>query len=194
MSRIQPGRLCVSSAAVGAGRASVWIALRYASQRLTNAPGRHDLPVIEYRSHQLALFTALAKVYAMTFLLNHVKREYLHSPDGVPAELNHLISITKALTTWEMTEVVATCRERCGAQGIFSVNRIADYGSLLQGLVTAEGDNQVLLATAAGQLLARRDDRAAPQPPAPDGRDLPRCTPSCCATASTVCGRRRTSP
>jgi acyl-CoA oxidase len=172
MSRIQPGRLCVSSAAVGAGRASVWIALRYASQRLTNAPGRHDLPVIEYRSHQLALFTALAKVYAMTFLLNHVKREYLHSPDGVPAELNHLISITKALTTWEMTEVVATCRERCGAQGIFSVNRIADYGSLLQGLVTAEGDNQVLLATAAGQLLARRDDRAAPQPPAPDGRDL----------------------
>ncbi|QXE32942.1 hypothetical protein KQY30_00160 [Streptomyces sp. GMY02] len=172
MSRIQPGRLCVSSSAVGAGRASVYIALRYASRRLTNAPGRNDLPVIEYRSHQLALFTALAKVYAMTFLLNHAKRAFLVSPESIPAELNNLISITKALSTWEMTDVIATCRERCGAQGIFSVNRIADYGSLLQGLVTAEGDNQVLLATTAGQMLAQRDDRPAPKPPGQDGRGL----------------------
>ena len=170
MSRIQPGRLCVSSAAVGAGRASVYIALRYAARRLTNAPGRNDLPVLGYRSHQLALFTALAKVYAMTFLLNHAKRAFLASPGTVPAELNSLISITKALSTWEMTEVVATCRERCGAQGIFSVNRIADYGSLLQGLVTAEGDNQVLLATTAGQLAAQPEQGPAPALPDPAGR------------------------
>ncbi|MDX3457435.1 acyl-CoA dehydrogenase [Streptomyces sp. ME02-8801-2C] len=155
MSRIQPGRLCVSSAAVGAGRASVYIALRYAARRLTNAPGRNDMPVIEYRSHQLSLFTQLAKVYAMTFLLNHAKRAYLREAGEISAELGVLIALTKALTTWEMTETVAVCRERCGAQGIFSANRIADYGSLLQGLVTAEGDNQVLLATTAGQLLAR---------------------------------------
>ncbi|MEU9094393.1 acyl-CoA dehydrogenase [Streptomyces sp. NPDC048428] len=155
MSRIQPGRLCVSSAAVGAGRASVYIALRYAAQRLTNAPGRNDMPVLEYRSHQLSLFTQLAKVYAMTFLLNHAKRRYVSEAGEVSAELNVLIALTKTLTTWEMTETIAVCRERCGAQGIFSANRIADYGSLLQGLVTAEGDNQVLLATTAGQMLAR---------------------------------------
>ncbi|MFF3616977.1 acyl-CoA dehydrogenase [Streptomyces sp. NPDC002580] len=174
MSRILPGRLCVSSSAVGAGRASVYIALRFAAQRLTNAPGRNDLPVIEYRSHQLALFTALSKVYAMTLLLNHAKREFVAVPDAVPAELNHLISITKALSTWEMTEVVATCRERCGAQGIFSVNRIADYGSLLQGLVTAEGDNQVLLATTAGQIIAQgqAEGEAPSEAPDPTGRDL----------------------
>ncbi|NJQ01283.1 acyl-CoA dehydrogenase family protein [Streptomyces zingiberis] len=159
MSRILPGRLCVASAATGAGRASVYIALRYAARRLTNAPGRNDLPVIEYRSHQLALFTALAKTYAMTLLLNHAKREYTRAPgQPAPAGLGDLVSITKALATWEMTEVVAVCRERCGAQGIFGVNRIADYGSLLQGLVTAEGDNQVLLATTAGQIVARGED------------------------------------
>ncbi|GAB3488244.1 acyl-CoA dehydrogenase [Amycolatopsis cihanbeyliensis] len=165
MSRIMPGRLCVSSSAVGAGRASVYIALRYAQQRRTNAPGRNDLPVLEYRSHQLALFTALARTYAMTFLLNHAKHEYVTSSGG--NDLNVLISVTKTLSTWEMTEVVAVCRERCGAQGIFSANRIADYGSLLQGLVTAEGDNQVLLATTAGQLLAQRGhepDNPAPPP------------------------------
>ncbi|MFB7947248.1 acyl-CoA dehydrogenase [Kitasatospora phosalacinea] len=172
MSRILPGRLCVSSAAVGAGRASVYIALRYAAQRLTNAPGRNDLPVVEYRSHQLALFTALAKVYAMTLLLNHAKRAYVEQRDAVPAELNHLISITKALSTWEMTEVISTSRERCGAQGIFSVNRIADYGSLLQGLVTAEGDNQVLLATTAGQIIAQSPEQPPQAAPDPRGEDL----------------------
>ncbi|MFD7735705.1 acyl-CoA dehydrogenase [Kitasatospora phosalacinea] len=172
MSRILPGRLCVSSAAVGAGRASVYIALRYAAQRLTNAPGRNDLPVVEYRSHQLALFTALAKVYAMTLLLNHAKRAYVEQRDAVPAELNHLVSITKALSTWEMTEVVATSRERCGAQGIFSANRIADYGSLLQGLVTAEGDNQVLLATTAGQIIAQDPEQPPAAAPDPRGKDL----------------------
>ncbi|MBQ0986518.1 hypothetical protein KBZ10_18770 [Streptomyces sp. F63] len=182
MNRIIPGRLCVSSAATGAGRAAVYTALRYAERRLTNAPGRNDLPVIEYRSHQLALFTALAGTYAMTLLLNHAKREFTAvPPDSVPARVNDLVSITKALTTWEMSEVVAVCRERCGAQGIFSANRIADYGSLLQGLVTAEGDNQVLLATTAGQIIARGDDdgdsddgsgRGEPDgPPDPRGRD-----------------------
>ncbi|MFE6411086.1 acyl-CoA dehydrogenase [Streptomyces sp. NPDC057837] len=173
MSRILPGRLCVSSAATGAGRAGVYIALRYAAQRLTNAPGRNDLPVIEYRSHQLALFTALAKTYAMTLLLNHAKRRFTQEArDTVPSELNHLVSITKALSTWEMTEVVAVCRERCGAQGIFSANRIADYGSLLQGLVTAEGDNQVLLATTAGQIIAQAGDEEPEAVPDPRGREL----------------------
>jgi acyl-CoA oxidase len=172
MSRIQPGRLCVSSSAVSAGRAATYIALRYAQHRLTNAPGRRDVPILEYRSHQLALITALAKVYAMTLLVNTAKREFLAAGTAVPADLNDLISITKALSTWEMTEVVAVCRERCGAQGIFSVNRIADYGSLLQGLVTAEGDNQVLLATTAGQLLSRGDDAAPVAAPDPHGRDV----------------------
>ncbi|OKK14741.1 acyl-CoA oxidase [Streptomyces sp. CB00455] len=175
MSRILPGRLCVSSAATGAGRASVYIALRYAAQRLTSAPGRSDQPVIGYRSHQLPLYTALSKTYAMTFLLNHAKREFAAAPaaGSLPAGLGDLVSITKALSTWEMSEVIATCRERCGAQGIFSVNRIADYGSLLQGLVTAEGDNQVLLATTAGQIIARSGDGEEPAPaPDPAGRDL----------------------
>lgn len=172
MTRIQPGRLCVSSAAIGAGRASVYIALRYASQRLTNAPGRNDMPIIGYRSHQLSMFTALSKVYAMTFLVNYAKQRYVEQQDDLSAEVGNLISITKALSTWEITDVVAVCRERCGAQGMFSVNRIADYVSLLQGLVTAEGDNQVLLANAGAQLLAQREGQEDPAVPLPGERDV----------------------
>ncbi|MBS2545914.1 hypothetical protein KGQ19_03435 [Catenulispora sp. NL8] len=176
MSRNQPGRICVSAASVSLGRASVYIALRYALQRVTNAPGRNDMPVIEYRSHQLPLFTALAKVYAMTFLVNRAKREYVDRRGVVDADLNTLISITKALTTWEMSDVAAVCRERCGAQGMFSVNRIADYGIFLQSAVTAEGDSQVLLAATAGRQVARPGGGLAPQAqaqaPDPRGRDI----------------------
>jgi acyl-CoA oxidase len=175
MSRIQPGRICVASAAVSAGRAAVYIALCYSQRRLTNAPGRNDMPVIEYRSHQLPLFTALAKVYALTFLVNHVKREYqrrLESSAGL-GSLIALIALTKVLSTWEVADLVATCRERCGAQGMFSVNRIADYVSLVQGLVTAEGDNQVLLATVAGQTVASSGTAGEEEPPsAGPSRDL----------------------
>ncbi|MFJ1647622.1 acyl-CoA dehydrogenase [Streptomyces sp. NPDC088258] len=167
MSRILPGRLCVSSAAVGAGKASVYTAIRYAENRLTSGPGRGDMPVMEYRSHQRDLFPALATVYAMNLLLNLAKRAFLAPSGTSPDELNDLISITKALSTWEMSHVVGICRERCGAQGMFRVNRIAEHGSLLQGLITAEGDNQVLLATTAGRLVAGTDPQRHPVPPAP---------------------------
>lgn len=172
MTRILPGRLCVASSAVGMGRASVYIALRYAQNRLTNAPGRNDMRVIEYRSHQLALFTALAKVYAVTLLVNYAKREFLASPDVVSPDLNNLIALAKVLSTWEMSEVASVCRERCGAQGMFSINRMNDYIQLLQGLVTAEGDSQVLLATTAGQLLAQEKPGNAGEPPVPERRNM----------------------
>lgn len=154
MSRIIPGRLCVSSSAVGAGKASVYLAIKYGLARKTNGSGSNDVPVLDYVNHQVDLFTALSKVYASVFLVNHSKNEYAKaSEDSV--EINNLIGMTKAISTWEMTEVIQVCRERCGNQGIFSVNRIADYVSLLQGLVTAEGDNQVLLGNVAGQAISK---------------------------------------
>lgn len=164
MSRIVPGRLCVASAAVGAGKASIYLTLKFAQNRLTNAPGNNDMPIIEYRTYQRDTFRSLAHVFAMVSLLNHAKRAYIEADDAEASDLNDLISITKALVTWEMTEVIANCRERCGAQGIFSANRIVDYGSLLQGLVTAEGDNQVLLATTAGQILMKHRTIFPPDP------------------------------
>lgn len=170
LSRIVPGRLCVASAALGASRASVYITVRYGQQRLTNAPGTNDMPVIEYRSFQRPVFSALASAYAMTLLLNEAKARYLVCEGEPSADVVSLINITKALATWDATAVIAECRERCGAQGIFSANRIADYGSLLQGLVTAEGDNLVLLGTVAGQIIAQQWQGDQPPFPARSSR------------------------
>ncbi len=153
--RVHAGRVCLAGALVAAGRASVYIATRYAQQRLVAAPGHGEQPIIAYRGNQLALFTALARVYAMTFLLNHVKRRFVTRNADNAGDVNCLLDVAKAVSSWQMSEVIHECRERCGAQGMFSVNRIADYVALAQGVVTAEGDNLPLLATAAAKMLMK---------------------------------------
>jgi acyl-CoA oxidase len=164
--RVHPGRICLTGALVACARASVTIAIRYSHQRLTYAPGS-PVPTIAYRNHQRSLFSALASTYAMTLLVNRTKRAYAHRDRDNAAAVNRLISVTKAVATWTATDVFTQCRERCGAQGMFAVNRIADYIGTAQGVVTAEGDNTVLLSQVAGELItAPASTLPAPSPPA----------------------------
>jgi acyl-CoA oxidase len=180
LGRVHPGRLCLASSLVTAGRASLHIALRYSARRHTSAPGQDDVPLLAYRSQQRALFRCLADVYAMTFLINHAKRKFAAAdhPDEAVTE----VAVAKAVSSWAMTDVLTTARERMGAQGMFAANRIADYIALAQGVVTAEGDNLPLLAKSAGELLgngaenaedAERKASTDPRtPPRPHGRSL----------------------
>ncbi|MFD7501463.1 acyl-CoA dehydrogenase [Streptomyces sp. NPDC059850] len=161
LERVHAGRLCLSTALVSAGRASTYIAVKYSLRRHTFAPAQPDVPLLAYRSQQTALFRALADVYAMTFLINQVKRQLVRSSDG---DTERLIAITKAFTSWTVTDVLTVCRERIGAQGVFAANRIAEYISMAQGVVTAEGDNLPLLAKSANELLALAEPSAKPLP------------------------------
>ncbi|MEU9187856.1 acyl-CoA dehydrogenase [Streptomyces sp. NPDC048484] len=180
LSRVHPGRLCLASSLVAAGRASLHIALRYSARRHTFAPGRDDVPLLAYRSQQLSLFCALADTYAMTFLINLAKRQYAVAPEA--KETATLIAVTKAVSSWTITDCLTTLRERMGAQGMFAANRIADYVAMAQGVVTAEGDNLPLLAKAAGDLLSNSSHPGGggrpdlhpgpPAPPSPQGRSL----------------------
>ncbi|MBM7460775.1 acyl-CoA dehydrogenase family protein [Rhodococcus coprophilus] len=160
MSRIFPGRLCVSSAALGASKAALYIALRFSSARLTSAPGSKPRAVRAHLPYRAQLYPAVAITYALTAQLNALKARYEVNPTDLALQTE--ISATKAVITLVVQDIVMTCRERCGAQGIFAVNRIIDYISLVQGLVTAEGDSQVLLATAAGQQLASDHEQIDP--------------------------------
>jgi acyl-CoA oxidase len=160
MSRIFPGRLCVSSSALGASKAALYIALRFAGVRLTSAPGSKPRTARAHLPHRAQLYPALAVTYALTAQFNVLKARY--DVDSADVALQTEISATKAVITLVVQDIVTTCRERCGAQGMFAANRIVDYISLVQGLVTAEGDSRVLLATAAGQQLATAGEPAVP--------------------------------
>jgi acyl-CoA oxidase len=166
LDRVNPGRISLAGSVVAAGRASAYISVTYSLNRRTAAPGHgREMPIMGYRTHQVAVLGALAKVYAMTFLVNHTKRCFTETCGGHTGDVSSLVNITKALTSWEMSEVIHTCRERLGSQGVFSVNRIADYVGLAQGVVTAEGDALPRIATTAMELLHQTSKVPLPQPP-----------------------------
>ncbi|MFD0490305.1 hypothetical protein ACFQ0O_28370 [Saccharopolyspora spinosporotrichia] len=150
------------------------------------------MPIISFRSQQSALFTSLARVYAMTFLLNHVKKEYLHRHGGDDTEVNQLVSIAKALSSWEMSEVLHVCRERCGAQGMFSINRIADYLPMAQGVVTAEGTTFPCSRPWPARWSPDAVDEWRPHRRcrSPETSATANSTSTCCATVRTACGGR----
>ncbi|MFL5910965.1 MAG: acyl-CoA dehydrogenase [Gaiellaceae bacterium] len=172
MGRVASGKLMLSSANAAMARASTYIATHYAHRRMTFGASGETVPVVAYRTHQAGLFGALATTYAMTFLVDHAKSR---CPPGGDLEVGveRLLAVTKAFCTWGAADVFRECRERCGAQGLFWVNRIADYVIGNQGAVTAEGDNQVVLLKAAQQMALRVSyEPPAVVRPAPQGRRL----------------------
>ncbi|HEV8555487.1 MAG TPA: acyl-CoA dehydrogenase [Actinophytocola sp.] len=174
--RIQIGKLFLATSSAAAARAATTIASRHGHRRRTFAPGHSDVAVVSYRSHQKALLDALSDTYGITLLTNAAKRlcqTWWHEPRSPRRALIQRLAVTKAVVTWTAGQVLIDCRERLGAQGMFSANRIADFVVFNWITVTGEGDNVVVLAKTAREMLELRD-YAPPvsQPDHPVGPDL----------------------
>lgn len=155
ITRIHAGRVFLTSGLLATARASLYATIRYAHVRHSYSSGNREVPLIEYRDYRRTLFGRLAETYAMTFLANHTKAAFAKAASHLDQETLHLVALTKALVSWSASHTIHTCREQCGAQGMFGVNRIADYVGYAQGVVTAEGDNQVLLGQVASWYMTR---------------------------------------
>lgn len=165
MDRVQTGRVCFTSAAVAILRAATWIATHYAAQRLTLAPGQRSVPILRYRNVQADLFGALASAYALTFAVRFLQREFRHRTPETKKETFRLVAALKAVVTSEASEGLLRLRERCGAAGLLSANRIVEYWNQLQGVITAEGDNQLMLLKVGRQLWDSGPSVASDSPP-----------------------------
>ncbi|WP_329129573.1 hypothetical protein OG552_03805 [Streptomyces sp. NBC_01476] len=157
---IEGSKICLTAGSLAMSRAGLAIAVRFAGQRRTFAPGRGQVTLADYRTHFTALTDCLAATYAMTFLLNDTKNAVAAVRSaGRPMDEATIrqVALTKALTTWNTQRVLGVCRERCGAQGLFSTNRIMDYLVVNHGVTTAEGDNEVIMIKAGRQLLDEPD-------------------------------------
>jgi acyl-CoA oxidase len=167
MDRVQAGRVCFTSAAVSSLRAATWIAVRYTSRRLTFAPGRRDVPLLAYHNVQTDVFGALASAYALTFAVRTMQQQFRERSSATEASCFRRIAALKAVGSSAVASHLALLRERCGAVGMLSANRILQYWNELQGLITAEGDNHLMLLKVGRQLLEA--DAAYPSaPPALD--------------------------
>ena len=69
-------------------------------------------------------------------------------------ELVRMCCIIKPFVSWNVAEVGAVTRERCGGQGYLLVNRVGEALGFSHAGTTAEGDNKVLTQKVAKELLA----------------------------------------
>ncbi|MFF5976416.1 acyl-CoA dehydrogenase [Streptomyces sp. NPDC012769] len=166
--RVTMGKLCMSGGTLGMARAALAIAVRYAHHRRIGAPRAGErMPLAAHRSHHGRLLHSLATAYAMTFLHRSVlDRWAAHDPTDAEEreEVERLIAVAKGWITWQARDITVEARERCGAQGLFPGNGIADLPLNVEGGITAEGDNLVIWVKAASEMLFAHEAGAAPAP------------------------------
>ncbi|MFI8324078.1 acyl-CoA dehydrogenase [Streptomyces sp. NPDC085529] len=174
ISRVTAGKLCMSAGTLGMARAALAIAVRHAHTRhVAGAKQGQRIPVAHHRTHHSRLLSATATAYAMTFLHRHTIDRWMERTDDTTAEAERLIAITKGWITWHARTIATEARERCGAQGLFPANGLADLPSHIEGGITAEGDNLVIWTKAASEMVFGHAITPAPHAPVrPETRPL----------------------
>ncbi|MGI9184323.1 MAG: acyl-CoA dehydrogenase [Solirubrobacteraceae bacterium] len=171
------GRVCIAAASVSAAKSALTIAVRYGLRRHQFGPSPgHEVPLLDYRTHQRRLLPLLARTYALHFAQAALTARFdraFRDPEGPAAEpepghgagghsdeadherreLESLAAGMKATASWHATETIQTCRECCGGAGYMSVNRFAALKADTDVFTTFEGDNTVLMMLLARGLL-----------------------------------------
>ncbi|MCY0998224.1 acyl-CoA dehydrogenase family protein [Myxococcus sp. MISCRS1] len=150
---LQTGRVALACGTVASARASLSIALSYARQRRVAVPDRGTAAMLDCWNVQHDLLVGLARIHACTLFGRFVQERFSEEGDEERERLSLLAMLLKPYISRTAFEIIQTCRERCGAQGMFGVNRIPEYLGTCQAVMTAEGENQVLQLTAARRLV-----------------------------------------
>lgn len=152
--RVTTGKLCMSASSLGMARAALAIAVRYSHVRHISGPRTGErVPLAAHRSHHGSLLSALATAYAMTFLQRSSVTRWVEHDSTDRDEVERMIAVVKSWITWECRRIAIESRERCGAQGLFPLNGLADLASNIEGGITAEGDNLVIAVKAASEMI-----------------------------------------
>ncbi|WP_459545859.1 acyl-CoA dehydrogenase family protein [Nocardia sp. X0981] len=163
ISQLTVGRLALSSCLNAEARASLYIALNYASRRVvpmtpTDKPYMLDVPHVRD-----TLLTDLAGTVARTIYGNAVKT-LLAGSDLTARDTVVSVMLAKDFIQRHALQTVTDCRVKMAAQGMFSANRVASYLGVCHAAMTGEGDVSVM-GSVAGRVLAKQF--AGTQPPEP---------------------------
>lgn len=145
------GRIGIPRSALAAAKTGLTIAVKYGDQRRQFGPeGGSEVPILNYRMHQLRLMPYLANAYAFHFGLQHLTQRFVNRTEDEMQEIEALAAGMKAYATWNTRDTLQECREACGGKGYISENRIDDLKNDTEIYTTFEGDNTVLM-----QLVAK---------------------------------------
>ena len=100
----------------------------------------------------------VARVYAMQTMYNWTK-DIFKNPIGYENELLSICCVTKTMFGWTSERVATVCRERCGGMGYLASSRFADHLAGAHSMLTAEGDNRVLMVKVCKDMFANVSER-----------------------------------
>ncbi|GAA3970528.1 acyl-CoA dehydrogenase [Allohahella marinimesophila] len=146
------GRISVAAASVVAARKSLAIAVRYGALRRQFGGGDGDMTILDYTTHQLRLFPALAHNFALHFAVEDLIQQFRHRTPDTSRDIETLAAGIKAMASWHAISATQAARECCGGQGFLSENQISIIRRDVDVFATFEGDNTVLM-----QLLAKNN-------------------------------------
>jgi acyl-CoA oxidase len=180
----------VIAASAAISRASATALLRHSEHRPTAgrlAPGR---PLLDHRSQQDALLTALANAYVLTTISNQVKGETASGQADEDSAwtpwtaVDRTLPLLKATSTTIAEETAHLCRTHSGAPGHAASDRLNGYRALAHAYLSAGGDNRLILFDVARSIADRDEPK-----PAPDG-SRPSLSLEGCAAAARSLERR----
>lgn len=158
------GRLTLSVSSNTLRKIAIVIATRYGAARKQFGPPNpkpgepSEVPVLDYKSHQVRLFPIIASCFAVEFgsrvmVEKYTKLHLTQISDEELAEVHALTAGMKAVVTWDTQKYLQTCRECCGGHGYSMYNRFGSMRDDHDIYLTFEGDNTVLVQQLGGYLL-----------------------------------------
>lgn len=158
------GRLTLAVSSNTLRKIAVTIATRYGAARKQFGPPNPkpgepaEVPVLDYKSHQVRLFPIIASCFAVEFgtrvmVDKYIKIHVSQISDDDLAEVHALTAGMKAVVTWDTQKYLQTCRECCGGHGYSAYNRFGSMRDDHDIYLTFEGDNTVLVQQLGGYLL-----------------------------------------
>lgn len=148
------GRLCVPIAGQSAAKKALNMAVYFALDRKQfGPPGKVEQSIMDYPTHQKKLMPLIANAYAYDFAHESLLQEYATNTDSDKQEIEAVAAGLKALSTWNATDTIQTCRESCGGKGYLSEMYFDRLKADTDIFTTFEGDNTVLLQLTAKSRL-----------------------------------------
>ncbi|WP_067563756.1 acyl-CoA dehydrogenase family protein [Nocardia acidivorans] len=162
ISRVRVGRLCISAMAAAVSRAAVTTAVRHSAQRDIASMAGGRVPLAHVPAHHAPLLDAISETYiattAVELAVDAFAEAIADGSDEQGPHLTDLVALTKYLATSTALRVCGEVRDRLGAQGMFSHNKIVEYRALRDAAATAEGDSYVIALLAAYRRLSLPDE------------------------------------
>jgi len=148
------GRLCVPVVGLSAAKKALNMAVHFALNRKQfGPPGEAEQSIMDYPTHQKKLMPLIANAYAYHFAHQQLLHDFeKHNPKN-QQEIEALAAGLKALSTWNTTQTIQTCREACGGKGYLSEMYFDKLKADSDIFTTFEGDNTVLLQLTAKSRL-----------------------------------------